>query len=1014
LIKWFWKMIHGLAERNLTLMQLNKPNSQQKGEDNLIINFLTSLYQYLNENHYLYLWTLSGRKTYLFSASGLAEMSNIVSQLVGDVYFGVGATGKRLTEYERPKNEDITAIPGLWVDIDVYNPQSHKSNALPPDLAAAMSLLPDIHPSMVVWSGYGIHVYWLFKEPWEIETPEERKQATELLQALQAVVKYNASLKGWKIDTTSDLSRVLRLPGTHNYKIPETPVLCQIIEQSEIRYNPDDIEDMLPPVPEPVRTGTERKTAFERRATDGQAELMLRNCIFMQHCQLNAVSINYSEWLAMLTNIVRASDGIEAAHRVSALDTARYKPEDTDKKIDEALQAMNPQTCDYIRSVIGFRGCPPNGCGVQAPCGWSLSRVAQARATVKNIPAPAPETVLVSAVLDALAILKKEDPPEYIKFKAACKGRINLNDLEKMVNQQGKRKPDLHVVQPGEKPGTRMLRDTVPELPIDLALPANFKFERSGILFIKTNSNDDTMVYKVAGCPVIITERVFNMDTETEKLEICFRYLKGWRRVLLPRSTVFDSRRIMHLADFGVPISSESSKFMVKWLDALADTNQDKIPIMYAVSKLGWRGECEFILPNFSQKYRIDIDDDGSQSTVAGFSTAGERLEWISRMQYLRQSPKARFILAASFAAPLLKILGQRNFIIHNWGNSQDGKTATLWAAMSVWGNPDKLIGTFDATSTAMERRAALYSDLPLAINEREVLAQNKRYDISPLLYVMGEGRGRGRGTKTGLQGMATWRTIVMSTGEGTLSTTGSFDGVMTRVLEISDGPLAHDRDFARQLYHFLPRCHGHAGPEFLRQLLVGDLKIIRDTYKQFQADFRHWFQDKVDSHIDAVACVVVADYLASAWTFGETWELARAGAIATGQHVLSGLVARSEASESGRAWNMFVDWLAENRDRFSSTTQGPKYGYYHSDKQNPKALNLYVIRSVLEKFLSDSFSSSRKIIREWAQENKIETFYRGGKMRYDTMGKAMDGGIRPQVLKLKSFESENGQDEPT
>jgi len=934
-------------------------------------------------------------------------MAKTASQLAAahhDVYFGVGVTATGLGQYERPKNEEIAAIPGLWVDIDIKHPV-HKVQELPPDIPAAMELLPDeLPPSMVIWSGYGIHAYWLFREPWEFDTPEERGQAAGLLRALQAVVKQNAASRGWKIDTTADLTRVLRVPGIMNQKQPDNPVMAQIIEQGDIRYNPSEIEDLLPP----VETGTiapGRTAAFERRPTDGLAELMIRSCRFLQHCQLNAASIAYDEWLAALTNIVRASDGIQAVHQFSALDPGRYRPEDTDKKINEAL-AMNPQSCEYIQKAIGFQGCPPDGCGVQAPCGWSLSKVAQARAVVRGIPAPTPEAVFVPEVLGALAIIKKHDQAEYAKFKASCKGRVNLNDLEKNIKQHrqhARQENPYHLVQTGETsdnspgetpPGTRMLRNTVPELPVDLALPPNFKFEKSGILFVKETRSGDIMTYKAAGAPVIITERIFNVDTETEKLEICFQYLNGWRRVLFPRSTIFDARKILRMADFGVPVSSESSKYLVKWFDALADINRDTIPVSQAVSKLGWRGDREFVLPNFSSRYRIDNDDDGSQRTISGFTTAGTREEWISRMQYLRQSPKARFILAASFAAPLLRILGQRNFILHNWGGSQDGKTATLWAVMSVWGNPDLLIGTFDATATAMERKAALHSDLPLAVNEREVLNRFKKQDINPLLYILGEGRGRGRGTKTGLQNLATWRTIMLSTGEGTLSNTGSLEGVMTRVLEVCDGPLAHDREFARGLYYFLPRNHGHAGPEFLAQLLAADYGAIFTTYREFQAGFRISYPDCVDSHIDAVACVATADYLASSWVFGEPWEQAKAGATGTAAQVLAGLVTRSEASEPERAWETFIDWLAENQDRFTERASGPRFGYRES-------LNLYVIRSVVDRFLSEQFSSSRRIIREWAAAGKIDSYHHGGKIRYDIPGKILESGVRARVIKV-------------
>jgi len=957
--------------------------------------FLFSLYEYLNNKHQLYFWVNPGHKTYQFTIDNIINgvVTNTVNGLIAnhDVYFGVGATNKTLDSYERPKNNDISAIPGLWVDIDVFHPVAHKTKELPPDIPAALSLLPsELPPSIIVWSGYGLHVYWLFKEPWELESPDERKHATQLLQSLQAVVRQNAARQGWKIDTTSDLARVLRVPGTINHKLPDSQVQAQVIEQSEIRYNPTDIEDLLPAV-ESSTQNTNRTAAFERRPTDGPAELMLRSCRFLQHCQINAATINYAEWLAALTNIVRGTDGIQAAHDVSAMDPKRYKTEDTDKKINEALN-MNPQTCEYIRGAIGFQGCPPDGCGVQAPCGWSLAKIAKARAIVRGIPAPSRETVLVPEVLGALAVLKQDDLMEFSMFKEACRGRVNLNDLEKLVKQHQRQNTGLRLVKPGEDSGTGMLRDTVSDVPVDLILPPNFRFEKSGILFIKENINGDLMTYKAAGAPVIISERLFNVDSRLEKLEICFQYLNGWRRALFPRSTILDSRRIIQLADYGVSVSSESSKYLVKWFDALSDANKDLIPVTQAVSKLGWRSDREFVLPNLSNQYRIDIDDDGSQQAISGFATTGNRDEWISSMQYLRQSPKARFILSASFAAPLLRILGQRNSVIHNWGASRGGKTATMWAAMSVWGNPNRLIGTFDTTPTAMERKAALHSDLPLAINEREVLNQFRKKDINPLLYVLGEGRGRGRGTKTGLQQMATWRTIVLSTGEGTLSNDNSLEGVMTRVLEICGGPLSHDENFAKNLYNFLQNNHGNAGPEFLHSLLEVDHSIIYAAYQQFQASFCSNFPEKISSHIDAVACVATADYLASAWIFGESWEQAQAGAIAAAAHVLAGLVTRIEASESERAWETFIDWLAENEDRFTILT-GPRFGYR-------VGMDLYIIRDVLKKFLTERFSSSSKIINEWGADGKIATFYEGGRKRFDTRHRRIDG-IQPRVIKL-------------
>jgi hypothetical protein len=88
-------------------------------------------------------------------------------------------------------------------------------------------------------------------------------------------------------------------------------------------------------------------------------------------------------------------------------------------------------------------------------------------------------------------------------------------------------------------------------------------------------------------------------------------------------------------------------------------------------------------------------------------------------------SHPSRFILAAFIRGAATADPGHRNFILHNWGNSQDGKTATLW--------PRCLYGAIPTDSWVVRHhphghgaKAALHSDLPLAVNEREVLINSK------------------------------------------------------------------------------------------------------------------------------------------------------------------------------------------------------------------------------------------------------------------------------------------------
>lgn len=71
------------------------------------------------------------------------------------------------------------------------------------------------------------------------------------------------------------------------------------------------------------------------------------------------------------------------------------------------------------------------------------------------------------------------------------------------------------------------------------------------------------------------------------------------------------SRSIVKLSDWGLNISSETAKYLVKYLQQMEAMNQDRIPLCYSVSRLGWRKHCEeFILPS-NTDYRIEMDDEG-------------------------------------------------------------------------------------------------------------------------------------------------------------------------------------------------------------------------------------------------------------------------------------------------------------------------------------------------------------------------------------------------------------------
>lgn len=139
-------------------------------------------------------------------------------RLGNEVYFGTCLQAKRPEWGSRGKADGACAMPGLWADLDVAGP-AHKSDNLPPtkEDAAELARRAPWPPTLLVDSGNGLQAWWLFPEPWILDTAEARKDASDLCARLQACLRDNP--EGWDIDSTADLARVLRLPGAWNRKL---------------------------------------------------------------------------------------------------------------------------------------------------------------------------------------------------------------------------------------------------------------------------------------------------------------------------------------------------------------------------------------------------------------------------------------------------------------------------------------------------------------------------------------------------------------------------------------------------------------------------------------------------------------------------------------------------------------------------------------------------------------------------------------------------------------------------
>lgn len=519
--------------------------------------------------------------------------------------------------------------------------------------------------------------------------------------------------------------------------------------------------------------------------------------------------------------------------------------------------------------------------------------------------------------------------------------------------------------------------------PANLRQPEGWIYSEKGISHIDEKKAIPTVVCRT---PIILTQRLKSMETGEEKIEIAFKRDGQWSRAIYPRSTIFTSRNITALADLGCTVTSENAKQVVSFLAALEAENIDIIQKADSTSTFGWQTRGRF-LPGHGDDIVLDIEP-SLRGWAAAYHTAGTFEGWIATMQPHRERDKFRFILAAAFTAPLLRILQQRIFFVYNWGGSKGGKTAALKAALSAWGDPERLMVNFNATQVALERMAGFYNDLPMGIDERQ-LAGQKQENLEKIVYMIASGTGRARGSKGGgLQALNTWRTVALATGEEPLSTDTTQTGVSTRVLEIYGGPF-DDEKSASLMHQQAPQHCGWAGPEFIQRILQTDEQSIRDQYARMTEEVYKIADGTSGAHIAGISAVALADAMAESWIFNpdpaaaealedlptgfkyslEIAPAAWARALQMAESIIREQLAAGSGDVNEHATQFIVDWILSNKSQFGDKAIGTCLGTISQDGRKA-----YIFPSLLNQALTKAGYSPRKTLKYLADQGIITT----------------------------------------
>ena len=373
--------------------------------------------------------------------------------------------------------------------------------------------------------------------------------------------------------------------------------------------------------------------------------------------------------------------------------------------------------------------------------------------------------------------------------------------------------------------------------------------------------------------------------------------------------------------------------------------------------------------------------DAAFQNLFACVHPAGTWEAWVDVARDCRaMSTTARIVLAASFASPLLEVLGALPFFVHLWGvDSGTGKTVALMLAASVWADPamGAYIKTFDATVVGHEKTAAFLNHLPLCLDELQ-LAKDGRGRTQFDVYKLAQGVGRTRGNKAGgIDLTPTWRNCILTTGESPLTSTSAGAGAVNRVIDIeckADHAVITD---GMRVANTLKQNYGFAGRRFVELLygIDGALDTVRQEYNALFKDLSR--RDTTEKQAMAAAAILVADKLATGWLFQDDREL-------TMEDMAEFLASRATVSTGERGYQFLCDWVAQNGLRFAaSTAESTGRDVYGTIE----ASEVYIIRKVFHDAVSDAGFSPRAVLSWLKQNGKIRT--RGKNM---TRGKRING----------------------
>ena len=420
--------------------------------------------------------------------------------------------------------------------------------------------------------------------------------------------------------------------------------------------------------------------------------------------------------------------------------------------------------------------------------------------------------------------------------------------------------------------------------------------------------------------PILITQRLMNAETGKEKVKIAFQKGFKWKEIIVDKGMIASSNKIVNLADYGVSVTSETSKSLVKFLSDLENFNISNIDTRVSTSKFGWiNGE---FMP-----YGLNIEFDSESKFKDIFESVqshGDYKKWMDLMLKVRKSGRyePQLYMAGSFASILLKPLNVLPFILNLWGETGKGKTVALMVATSIWANPaeNKYITDPVSSQVALEVRDNILNNLPMVIDDFSKTKDKYGDTFTDIIYMLCGGKGKDRSNRDlGLDKATTWQNVVLTNIERPLASETMRGGAINRILdfEMDEGSIFKN---GNKTVKIISENYGFAGRMFVDEVQAMGFDEIREMQQEFLEIINQKAaekgQEKEEKQTIPLSVILTADKIATDAIFQD-------GIYLDIDRCVDSLKNKGDVSENDRAYEFIMSEISININKFVPDDEG-------------------------------------------------------------------------------------------